>query len=135
MQREISPSLVATIGYVGSQDHALMDAYEVNGAMLHCVSVSISHRPLHPVLRLAGPSARIRSTRPLRGKRLTVQGPLSAPILVAIWPFATVGNSNYSSLQSSLKYATKYVNFLAAYTWSKSIDDSSGGTIEGSEPL
>jgi hypothetical protein len=48
--------------------------------------------------------------------------------------FATIGNSNYSSLQSSLKYSGKSLSFLAAYTWSKSLDDSSAARNQVLDP-
>jgi hypothetical protein len=40
--------------------------------------------------------------------------------------FTTIGNSNYNSLQASFKHRSGPLEVLAAYTWSKSIDDSSG---------
>ena len=39
---------------------------------------------------------------------------------------ATVANSNYNSLQTSLEKKVGDLRFLAAYTWSKSLDNSSG---------
>jgi len=39
---------------------------------------------------------------------------------------ATVANSNYNALQTSLEKKVGDFRFLAAYTWSKSIDNSSG---------
>ena len=40
--------------------------------------------------------------------------------------FMTIGNSNYNSLQVSLRHRTGPLELMAGYTWSKSIDDSSG---------
>ena len=40
--------------------------------------------------------------------------------------FITIGNSNYNSLQMTWRYASGPLEFLAGYTFSKSIDDSSG---------
>ena len=39
---------------------------------------------------------------------------------------ATAANSNYNALQTSLEKKVGDLRFLAAYTWSKSIDNSSG---------
>src|SRR5205823_9952573 len=39
---------------------------------------------------------------------------------------ATVANSNYNALQTSLEKKLGDLRLLAAYTWSKSIDNSSG---------
>ncbi|PYT19608.1 MAG: TonB-dependent receptor, partial [Acidobacteria bacterium] len=40
--------------------------------------------------------------------------------------FITIGNSNYHSLQTSFKHRSGPLELLGAYTFSKSIDDSSG---------
>lgn len=40
--------------------------------------------------------------------------------------FMTIGNSNYNSLQVSVRHRTGPLELMLGYTWSKSIDDSSG---------
>ena len=134
LQREISPSLVATLGYVGSQDHALMDAYEVNGGNAAlCLSLN-QPSAVAPGTPTCGPFGENTVYTTASGQTInSTRSPLG-PNFGSDILFATVGNSNYSSLQSSLKYATKYLNFLAAYTWSKSIDDSSGARLKVLNP-
>jgi hypothetical protein len=40
--------------------------------------------------------------------------------------YTTFGNSNYNAFEASLKHQTGRLTFLAAYTFSKSLDDASG---------
>jgi hypothetical protein len=39
--------------------------------------------------------------------------------------YTTIGNSNYNSLQVSLRHTSNRLTFEAGYTWSKAIDDAS----------
>ncbi len=60
---------------------------------------------------------------PLSGKGCPPDG---TPVFAEIFTQNTVANSNYNSLQVSLeKRATKGLQFLIAYTFSKTIDDAS----------
>jgi Carboxypeptidase regulatory-like domain len=133
-QREITPSMVASIGYVGSQDHALMDAYEVNpGNAALCLSLS-QPSEVAPGTPTCGPFGENTVYTTASGQTInSTRAPLG-PNFGSDVAFATIGNSNYSSLQSSLKFRAKNVNFLAAYTWSKSLDDSSGARNQVLDP-
>jgi hypothetical protein len=52
--------------------------------------------------------------------------PDGTPVFIEIFKQDTIANSNYNSLQVSLeKRASKGLQFLAAYTFSKTIDDAS----------
>ena len=133
-QREITSSMVASIAYVGSQDHALMDAYEVNpGNAALCLSLS-QPSEVAPGTPTCGPFGENTVYTTASGQTVnSTRSPLG-PNFGSDVLFATIGNSNYSSLQSSLQYTGKSLTFLAAYTWSKSLDDSSAARNQVLDP-
>ncbi len=48
--------------------------------------------------------------------------------------FATMGNSNYNSFQSSVRHTSGRAEFLVGYTWSKVLDNASNwGTTSGGQ--
>ena len=53
-----------------------------------------------------------------------VRGPFSSQF-AGITLQKTIGNSNYNAFEASLRHAGRYVELLAAYTYSKSLDQSS----------
>lgn len=124
IQRQIGNSTIATASYVGNQGHRLVTSIEAN--------------PANPALCLAyannpgwqcGPFS---ETPPLgtyytdaAGNPLPAVRPLG--YLFDTNPFvSTVANSRYNSLQLSLSQSMSSLSFLAAYTFSKCMDNASG---------
>ena len=111
-QRELSGSMVLTLAYVGALGHREIMAYELNPGInpkgCAATPACASNAGLQPVLF------------PNNFK-------YPGNIFASIGDVATVGNSNYNSFQASLeKRFTHGLQFLAAYTWSRSLDDGSG---------
>jgi hypothetical protein len=97
IQKEVAKGLLAEIGYVGSKGTKLFSVYTFNQGATGT-----------PPYNLSGFS---------NGKALTA----------GFQKVETSGTSHYDSLQASLtKRFGQGLQFLAAYTWSKSIDDGSG---------
>jgi hypothetical protein len=93
IQRELTPSMGLTVGYVGSKGTHLDMAYDVNE-----------------------PAPTASFTQALR----------KYPAYSSISVRSAGASSDYDSLQVSLEKRFSHgLSFLAAYTWSKSIDDSS----------
>jgi hypothetical protein len=134
VQRQITPAMVATVAFVGSQDHALMDGLEVNaGNAALCQSLSQASE-VAPGSPTCGPFGENTVYTAANGQTVpTTRGPLGANFGSDIL-FASLGNSNFNSLQSSLRYSTPTFNFMASYTWSKSLDDSSGARLSVLNP-
>jgi hypothetical protein len=103
MEREVAHNTFLKLGYVGSQAHHLL--------------VLTSANPGNPALCLVTPGC-----GPF--DEGSVRGPFS-PAFAAITYQKTIGFSNYNSLQASVRHTTKSLELMAAYTYGKSLDDSS----------
>ncbi len=134
IQRELGKSAVLSVGYVASWGRHLFSQIEANpGIASKCLAVT---QPLVPAGQECGPfgedqiynlsnGTAVNGTRPysVTSGRELANGQLD--FSSNSWE-ATVANSNYNSLQSSLEKKVGDFRFLAAYTWSKSLDNSSG---------
>ena len=134
IQRELGNSAVFSVGYVASWGRHLFSEIEGNpGIASKCLGVA---PPLIAPGGECGPfgedqiynltnGTAVNGTRPYSvtsGRELS-NGQLdfsTNPVE------ATIANSNYNSLQTSLERKVGDFGFLAAYTWSKSLDNSSG---------
>ena len=67
----------------------------------------------------------MKSTRPFLGS----EGFSSTPLI------RRISYSSYNSLQVSLNHVSKIATFLAAYTWGKSLDNSSSISDQGVNPF
>src|SRR5262249_1987363 len=98
IQRELKPGFLAEIGYVGSKGVHLPLTYDLNQV---------------PVALLGPGTAQARRPYPTLGSISAATNP--------------VGNSHYHSLQARLeRRLSNGLALTAVYTYSKSIDDSSG---------
>ncbi|MGZ4733397.1 MAG: outer membrane beta-barrel protein, partial [Terriglobales bacterium] len=133
IQRQISNSAVLSVGYVGTRGHHLLSTIESNpGSAAVCLDVRAA---LGPALG-CGPGGEdgiydlpggqtVNGTRPysVTSGRELANGTLD--FSSNSWE-ATIANSAYDALQVSLDKKVGAFRFLAAYTWSKSFDNSSG---------
>ena len=137
IQREIARTTVLTVGYVGSRGHHLLNEIEQNpGNAAKCLGLQ---PPVVAVGSGCGPGLEdtiyysasnpnqvvAYGTRPYsvtsgRGLSQGLMDFQSNP-----WE-ATAANSAYDALQASVQKDVGRFRFLAAYTWSKSFDNSSG---------
>jgi len=126
IQRQFGTDTVASISYVGTQGHNLLSDLESNiGDPALCLSVSQPSQ-VTPSSGTCGPFGEngvytradgtvINGTRYPLGNQFGSNG-----------YFTTMGNSVYNSLQLSLRHRSGPLELLAGYTWSKSLDNSSG---------
>jgi hypothetical protein len=136
IQRDIPSVAIMTLTYVGSQGHHLLGETQANaGNAQLCLSVSQLSQ-VAPGSPTCGPGGEngiyqkadgtiIDGTRPYSvtsGRGLN-EGLLDFGDLVWV---ETWHSSNYNSFQASLQRDIGSLRFLAAYTFSKSIDDNSG---------
>jgi hypothetical protein len=112
IERQLGANTILSLGYVGAVPHRLLTAYELNPA--------INVAPC-----LADPAC---ATSPsIEPTRFPNSFQYPGNIFGSVGNVATVGSSNYNSFQTSLeRHLSHGLQFLAAYTWSRSMDDGSG---------
>jgi hypothetical protein len=123
LDRQLPSGLLLTIAYVGTQGHHLLSAEEANpGNPALCLQLASQG---------CGPFQE-NNTYTVAGQTLYgTRGPLSGgsngtPFFTSDAYFKTIGNSDYNSLQLTLRRSRGRFSFLAGYTYSKSMDNSSG---------
>jgi hypothetical protein len=125
LERGLGANTVLGLTYVGTQGHRLLVLEEANpGSPSLCLFLS-NPANLAPGQVPCGPfgedSQYITSTGQIyNGTR----GPLGSNF-GSNANQATIGNSNYNSLQVTLRHTSKRLNLLGGYTYSKSLDQSS----------
>ena len=133
IQRELSASTVLTLAYVGTQSHhilATLNSIVGNAALCQQLNAE-------GATPACGPGSETSTFTLPNGGQIygTLQGALDNQALgqryhtVVYAPsqwLADIGNSNYNALQVTLERKAADVTFLAAYTYSKSIDDANG---------
>ena len=128
IQRQLGSATLLTASYVGTQGHHLMSSLEANpGDPALCLSLSQDSqivdgpdgnhcRPNHEndtFFPIGG--GEVHGTRTPFGSAFSSDG-----------YFITNGKSSYNSLQLSLRQRISRLEFLAGYTYSKSLDNGSG---------
>jgi len=143
LQRELSRSTILSVGYVGTRGHHLIAQYSFNpGNIARCLQINAILAVNNPGATPCGPGGEDNvydlngdgsyalgvdafGTRPysITSGRYASQGLLDFGSNT--WE-STMANSNYNSLQVSLQRQVGAFQFLAGYTFSKSLDDASG---------
>jgi hypothetical protein len=130
IQRQITENTLFSISYVGSQAHHLLLVYSANpGNPALCLQLSVPYGQPGSILakgtQPCGPGLENNAYLLANGQTLNgTRGPLGPSFGNDDYD-NTVGNSNYNSLQVTLRHAGKGYNFSLNYTWSKSIDQAS----------
>jgi hypothetical protein len=125
IQRSLSNSMVLSLAYVGTQAHRLIAEREANpGNPGLCLSLRgtgvLDGTPE------CGPFGELGTyTRPDGSIVNSTRGPLG-PNFGSDAFTANIANSNYNSLQITLERRAANFTFLAAYTYAKALDNSSG---------
>jgi hypothetical protein len=136
VQRQIKANTVVTVSYVGNEGHRLVTSIEANPAnQAECLFLN---NPSNLASNSAGPCGPFAETPPF-DSTTGVSTPwvtTSNQVIPAVRPLgplfdtnpfvSTVANSRYNSLQASVSHNSSTLSFLAAYTFSKCIDNASG---------
>ncbi len=124
VERELNKGTFLKVGYVGSQAHHLLVLTSANpGNAALCLSVS-QQSQVAPGTATCGPFAEGGTFTRAGGSTLAARGPFSAAF-DGITYQKTVGFSNYNAMEVTLRHASKSLDVMAAYTYGKSLDDSS----------
>ena len=128
LQRALGNNSVFTVSYVGAQAHHLMVLQESNpGNPALCLQLS-NPANLAPGQTPCGPflESNVYVTSAALGSQTIngTRGP-QGPAFGSNTNMSSIGNSAYNSLQVTLKHTSGPLQMLAAYTFAKSLDDSS----------
>jgi hypothetical protein len=127
VQRQLRPTDLVTLSYVGTQAHRLLVTQESNpGNPALCQSLSQTVDVL-PGTSTCGPNGENNTYTRANGQ--VVQGtrlPVFGPLFQSNGWFITSGQSSYNSLQMNYRHTSGRLQVLLGYTYSKSLDNSSG---------
>ena len=126
LQRALSSATVLSISYVGTQGHHLLVLVPANpGNPATCLSLSQANEVM-PGTSTCGPFGESSVYTTSSGQVIAgTRGPFSSQF-AAVSLQKTIANANYNGLELSLRHNKGPLEILASYTYSKSIDQSSG---------
>ncbi len=127
IQRQLGPNTMLSVGYVGTQGHRLISPVESNiGNPALCLSLSQSSEVMGPPNdATCGPNGENTIYYPITGGVVNgTRGPFGNAFGSNDY-FNTMGNSNYNSLQTSVRHSSGRSQFLVAYTYSKVLANAS----------
>jgi hypothetical protein len=125
IERAFGTNTVLSVSYVGTQAHRLLVLEEANpGNPALCMQLG-NPKNLAPGQTPCGPFGESNVFVTARGQTIDgTRGPLG-PNFGSDTTESTIGNSDYNSLQVALRHTSGPLQLLAAYTYSKSLDQSS----------
>jgi hypothetical protein len=126
IERQLGSATLLSLAYIGAQGHRLLSSLEANpGNQALCLSVSQPSEVL-PNTPVCGPNAENGVYFPVGGGTINgTRGPFGQNFSSEGY-FITMGKSSYNSLQISVRERLSRIEFLAGYTYSKSLDNASG---------
>ena len=136
VERQLTPSDLLTVSYVGTQGHRLLSSLSANpGDPATCLSVNLPSE-VAPGTPTCGPGGEnniytkadgtlVIGTRPRFPGVVLPGGTPIVPFGNDSW-FITEGTSAYNSGQINYRHTSGRLQTLVGYTYSKAIDDSSG---------
>jgi hypothetical protein len=125
IQRGLGNNTVLSVSYVGTQSHRLLVLEEANpGNPALCLQLR-NPANLAPGQTPCGPFSESNIFITAAGQTINgTRGPLG-PNFGSDTTESTIGNSNYNSLQAALRHSSGPLQLMAAYTFGKSLDQSS----------
>jgi Carboxypeptidase regulatory-like domain len=131
IQRQITNSMVFSIGYVGTESHRVAGDFNINpgnGPLCLQLAAQAKATPGNTA-PICGPNGE-KQTYTINGVTTygTLQGmgnqQLGTVAFGKVHLNTNIANSSYNSLQTSLERRSSNFTFVLAYTYSKSIDDA-----------
>ncbi|HLJ51164.1 MAG TPA: carboxypeptidase regulatory-like domain-containing protein [Bryobacteraceae bacterium] len=123
--RELAANTVLNVSYVGSQAHRLLVTYSANpGNPALCLALS-NPAAVAPGSSTCGPFGENSTYTTAAGQVIKgTRAPLGSNFSNDEY-IASIGNSNYNALEVSLRHTSHRTDAMLAYTYSRSIDQSS----------
>ncbi|MFZ0939278.1 MAG: carboxypeptidase regulatory-like domain-containing protein [Candidatus Sulfotelmatobacter sp.] len=125
VERQIAANTLLNVGYVGSEAHHLLVLTSANpGNPALCLSLS-QPSDVMPGTATCGPFGESGTyTMPSGAVVHGTRGPFSSQFAAVTYQ-KTIANSDYNALQINLRHNSGPLEFMAGYTYSKSLDESS----------
>src|SRR2546428_458341 len=125
IERQLGADTLLSVSYAGWQGHHLLLIYSPNpGNPALCLALS-QPSAVAPGTATCGPFAEDVTYTTASGQIINgTRGPLGSNFHNDDYE-GSIGNSNYNSLQASLRHTGKDLDFSLGYTFSKSIDQAS----------
>jgi hypothetical protein len=131
LQRQVAAATVLSVNYVGAQGHHLMVIEEANPATPSaCLSVS-QPGEVAPGSNTCGLFSETGTFTTAAGQVIQARqqlGPNGGSNFGSTGWYQTLGNSSLNALEISVRHTTDRLTLLGAYTYCKSLDDSSTAT-------
>jgi hypothetical protein len=126
IDRQLPSGMLLTVAYVGTQGHHLLSGEEANpGNPALCLSLSQANE-VAPNTSTCGPNGESNVYTTAAGQTVYGTRQTLGINFTSDAYFKTIGNSAYNSLQFTLRRSKGRFGFLAGYTYSKAMDNSSG---------
>jgi len=127
IQRELTKATVMTLAYVGTQGHRLIAQYDANpGNQALCLSLSTA-ADVAPGSPTCGPNGEQQTYTRSNGQIVFGTRDKLGPNFSQNNSFtANIASSNYNAGEITVEHKASDLTLLAAYTYSKGIDNSSG---------
>ena len=137
VERQLNPTTLLSLAYVGTQGHKLLTALNANPAdQALCYSLSqdagsqaaiaLNIPGVMPGTQRCGPNGENGPFTAADGTVIPTTRLTFGPLIQSNAWFATLGNSSYNSFQASVRHTTGRLEFLAGYTFSKALSNASG---------
>jgi hypothetical protein len=130
IERQAGPNTVLSASYIGTSSHRQRVLIEPNaGNPALCLSLSQASE-VQPGTLTCGPGGEDTVYYPIAGGQVNgTRGPLGANFGSNALQ-STIGHANYNALELSARHTSGRLEFSAAYTFSKSMDQSSNPAEE-----
>jgi hypothetical protein len=126
VERQLNATTLLSLAYVGTQGHKLLTTLEANPAnQALCLSLS-QLSEVAPGTQPCGPNGENGPFTTPDGTVIQTTRETFGPLIQSNSWFATLGNSGYNSFQANVRHVTGRLEFLAGYTFSKSLSNASG---------
>ncbi len=125
LERQLGNNSLLNISYVGTQSHRLLVLVEANPSVpALCLSVYQTSQ-VAPGTATCAQFAETGAFTTVSGQTVVPRQPLGVNF-GSTGLYENIGNASYNALEVSARHRSGRVEFLAGYTYSKTIDQSSG---------
>jgi hypothetical protein len=125
LERQLGRNSLLNVSYVGTQSHRSLVLVEANPSVpAVCLSVSQPSQ-VAPGTATCGPFAETGTFTTVSGQSVVPRQPLGADF-GSTGLYENIGNANYNALEVSARHRSGRLEFLAGYTYSKTLDQASG---------